>query len=188
MTRWLWYPIFSFYFGTFCRRISFCVRECIWNMYLRVPVHCATSWCRMCKFELVSKSSRALQGMSLLVHIQRNKYVTLYRLAAIRFTLRWHCYLLWRHQLSWLLWSVVVMEARYLFEEDVVTLLNASDSERVFRKKKIIQVMTAYILPRSPTAILQTARMTGTMFSQKTEKLLEVQNTFHNMVEHPLRT
>ena len=129
MTRWLWYPIFSFYFGTFCRRISFCVGECIWNMYLRVPVHCATSWCRMCKFELVSESWRALQGMLLLVHFQRNKYVTLYRLAAVRFTLGWHCCLLWRHQLSWLLWSVVVMGARYLIEEGVVTLLNASDSE-----------------------------------------------------------
>ena len=85
MTRRLWYPLFSFYFGTFCRRISFCVGECIWNMYLRVPVHCATSWCRMCKFELVSEPSRALQGMSLLVHFQRNKYVTLYRLAAVTF-------------------------------------------------------------------------------------------------------
>ena len=85
MTRWLWYPIFSFYFGTFCRRIRFCVGECIWNMYLRVPVHCAASWCRMYMFELVSESSRALQGMSLLVHFQRNKYVTLYRLAAVTF-------------------------------------------------------------------------------------------------------
>ena len=86
MTRWLWYPVFSFYFGTFCRRISFCVGECIWNMYLPVPVHCATSWCRMCKFELVSESSRALQGMSLMVHFQRNKYLALYRLAAVCFS------------------------------------------------------------------------------------------------------
>ena len=76
---------FLIYFGTFCRRINFGVGECIWNMYLRVPVLCATSWCRLCKFELVSESSRALQGMSLLVHFQRNKYVTLYRLAAVTY-------------------------------------------------------------------------------------------------------
>jgi hypothetical protein len=85
MTRSLWYSIFSFYLETFCRRISFGVWECIWNMYLRVPVHCATSTCRMCKFELVSESSHVSQCMSLLVHFQRNKYVTLYRLAAVTF-------------------------------------------------------------------------------------------------------
>ena len=73
---------------------------------------------------------------------------------------------------------MVVMGARYLFKEDVVTLLNASDSEEDISEEEN---------HTSDDSIHPTSESDCDTSDSEDERD-NVQSPFHNMVEHPLRT